>query len=855
MKKFILWLLVLFGLNHNNIFAQQGNIWYFGNGAGVDFNSGSPVALSGSVMSTSEGCTSIDDNNGDLLFYTDGTRVYNSNHVVMSNGTGLSGEGISAQSAVIVPTPGDPNLYYIFTMRNWTTGGDGVHYSIVDMSLNGGLGDVTSKNIFVNTEARESLSATKHCNGIDYWVTFYDRSVNSFYTYLLTNAGLSATPVISNVGSMNITSNRFGYLKFSPNGQRLAYALGDASGTTGNTTVELYNFNTSTGVVSMPQVIATTPTIWGVYGCEFSPSSNILYISGFNESYIYQYDLLAGTTAQIVASQTDVSGGSPSTKSSLQIGPDGKIYVSLSSLNRLGVIDNPDNIGLTCNYIDVAVTLSSGTNCSLGLPNFISSTFYGLSTQVMEMCPGDSVLLPWGDYADSSGLYTDTFTSIYGCDSLVVVEVNISSLIQINQTASICPGDSYTLPNGGVVNSPGTYYDTLTSVGCDTVIVTQLNLTSVVLLTQNASICPGDSYTLPNGGVVTTPGTYYDTLASVGCDTVMVTQLSLTPAVQITQNASICPGGSYTLPNGGVVSIPGTYYDTTSSGNCDTIVVTQLALTNIIQVSQNVSICEGSSYTLPNGGVANSSGTYYDTVITSGTCDTIIATHLTVGNPQSSQSASICAGNTYMLPNGSLVSIAGIYSDTLTSASGCDSIVTTTLSVSILPTANFSVSTATGIPELDVVFNNSSQNASAYLWFFGDGTGSSLFNPEHTYTSPPDSYTVMLVAFNGLCRDTITMTVIVDEDFSLVIPNVFTPNGDDKNEKFKIETTGVTDILVEIYDRWGLKLYEWNSIVGSWDGRTNKGKIASDGTYYYIMHATDKDKKKHTQSGYFSLLR
>lgn len=224
---FIAVLMLLFSLG---IYSQnQGSMWYFGNMAGLNFNSGAPVSLTNSALTTSEGSASISDAAGNLLFYTGGTTVYNRFHATMANGTGLFGESISAQSAVIVPLPGSTSIYYIFTMRNWTTAGNGANYSIVDMALSAGSGSVTTKNVLLNANARESLTATRHCNNIDYWITFWDRSSNSFNTYLLSSTGLSASPVISSVGTFatGTSLNRYGYLKFSQNGKKLAYALGD----------------------------------------------------------------------------------------------------------------------------------------------------------------------------------------------------------------------------------------------------------------------------------------------------------------------------------------------------------------------------------------------------------------------------------------------------------------------------------------------------------------------------------------------------------------------------------------------------------------------------------------------------
>jgi hypothetical protein len=114
MKKTLILLVLclpLFGLAQ-----KEGNVWYFGENAGLDFNSGSPVALTDGMLNTDEGCASICDANGSLLFYTDGMTVYNRNHGIMPNGTGLLGHSSSTQSAIIVKKPMSNNLYYIFTV-------------------------------------------------------------------------------------------------------------------------------------------------------------------------------------------------------------------------------------------------------------------------------------------------------------------------------------------------------------------------------------------------------------------------------------------------------------------------------------------------------------------------------------------------------------------------------------------------------------------------------------------------------------------------------------------------------------------------------------------------------------------
>src|SRR5689334_22157659 len=112
-----------------SFFAQkERNIWYFGNKAGLDFNTSPPTVLNNSQMNTVEGCSSIADAQGNLLMYTDGMTIWNKNHQVMANGSGLLGSSSSVQGALIIKQPGYANLYYVFTLDD-TFGPDGFRYS------------------------------------------------------------------------------------------------------------------------------------------------------------------------------------------------------------------------------------------------------------------------------------------------------------------------------------------------------------------------------------------------------------------------------------------------------------------------------------------------------------------------------------------------------------------------------------------------------------------------------------------------------------------------------------------------------------------------------------------------------
>ena len=237
-RKLLLFVLCLplFGLAQ-----KEGNIWYFGENAGLDFNNGSPVALTDGMLNTQEGCASICDANGNLLFYTDGMLVYNKNHGIMPNGTGLFGHSSSTQSAIIVKKPMSNNLYYIFTVNGITGNAGGLNYSVVDMSLDLGLGDITAdKNILLFADACEKVTAIKHQNGVDFWIVAPQHTTNTYYSYLLTSVGLSLAPVLNNVGSIFDDS---GYLKASPDGTKIIVA-------NSFTPSFLFDFDRSTGLLS-----------------------------------------------------------------------------------------------------------------------------------------------------------------------------------------------------------------------------------------------------------------------------------------------------------------------------------------------------------------------------------------------------------------------------------------------------------------------------------------------------------------------------------------------------------------------------------------------------------------------------
>ena len=349
----------------SSAFAQlETNQWYFGLGVAVDFNSGSPVSVSGSVCNTSEGSASISDDQGNLLFYTDGVSVWNANNQLMPNGYGLMGSYTSSQSALIVPWPGSDSLYYVFTVDFQTAPG-GLRYSIVDMSLQSGLGDVTVKNEPILSPCTEKVTAVCQALNNGYWIITHGWSSADFFSYSLTETGLDLTPVISTAGMAVFGNdwNTIGYLKASPYGNKIAQAIW------GNNYFELFDFNDTTGEVSNDVYLDSySGATSGAYGVEFSPDGNLLYGTVITPGYIYQWDLNAGNASAIAASKTLIGTSSIGFNGALQLANDGKIYLAQYGSNWLGAINDPNTLGLGCSFQEQGYQFSFGSN-GLGLPN------------------------------------------------------------------------------------------------------------------------------------------------------------------------------------------------------------------------------------------------------------------------------------------------------------------------------------------------------------------------------------------------------------------------------------------------------------------------------------------------------
>lgn len=358
--------------SQTNIF----NNWHFGDHASITFNTNPPSFVGGSVINTMESCGSISDSNGVLLFYTNGVKVYNKNHIQMPNGFGLNGHISTTQGAFITPYPKHPNLYYIFTMdaQDGTTSSPGcacLSYSIVDMSLLGGLGNIISKNNVLFPHVTEKMSGY-FATDTSLWIVAHEWNSNKFLSYFISPSGLNTIPIISSIGFSHCCDlakiNSIGQMKISQDGKKLGYTLQK------DRRVEILDFDKTTGIISNP-VSFILPYEY-TFGFEFSPNSQYIYLTSslVLNSYLLQYNISNWDSLSIKGSEQVLEHNSTGTYSQLQLGIDGKIYVIEGNEYYLSVINSPNQSGFSCNFTKRSFPLSDGVNSGqskVGLPNVI----------------------------------------------------------------------------------------------------------------------------------------------------------------------------------------------------------------------------------------------------------------------------------------------------------------------------------------------------------------------------------------------------------------------------------------------------------------------------------------------------
>jgi large repetitive protein len=282
---------------------QRANIWYFGQNAGIDFNAlpeGPAVAISNPVMDTPEGTSTISDRNGQVIFFTDGDKVWD--RLFNEVGSGIGGDNGSTQSSLIVPFPGDETMYYIFT----TTAIDGIpsaydlRYSVFDLKMNGGTGGLvdTDSNPATFLGTLLFTKSTERITSNGNWLIAHEFGNNSFRAYPITADGIG-NPVISSIGSDHVftpVQNGQGYMELGTTGN-LAVALSTPGV---SNVVEIFDFVDSSGVVTNYRVADLDLPTGQVYGLEFDGSKLLTTWNDGTNSKIVEFFFNAGDTVYSV---------------------------------------------------------------------------------------------------------------------------------------------------------------------------------------------------------------------------------------------------------------------------------------------------------------------------------------------------------------------------------------------------------------------------------------------------------------------------------------------------------------------------------------------------------------------------
>jgi gliding motility-associated-like protein len=890
-----------------NAFAQsEAANWYFGFGAGIKFNqaNGTVTSLDDGSLITYEGCTSISDDTGNLLFYTDGTTIWNKNHDVMAGG--LLGDSSSTQSAIIVPKPDDSTIYYVFTVGSQFNN-TGLHYSVVDITLNNGLGGVTSTNTrLLNVSSEKITAVLKDCISKSMWVVSFasvdgnSQTYNTFHAFEVSVNGVNDNSVKSTF-PINITDPR-GYLKLSPDGTKMACA-NFTSNDTNNFTADrlfLYDFNTATGIVSNPVSLSINSQNNFPYGLEFSPNSQLLYVHASNAYQSNSFDLDDDATkhrsslAQFDLTQTNIQSSQVIIddrqlyRGGLQLGPDGRIYRALTAtyqvgLPYLGVINNPNEVGTASNYQHNAINLSPNQS-SQGLPPFIQSLFNtqidiiknGKSNISLALCEGDSYQLTSENL--SGATYTWTKDKIALPDNTFDLTVTSSGhyevLINPNNGDCEIEGQAYVLFN------PNPMVENKTLIQCDEDDlkdgITTFNLTEA----YKHSPSEGTTNLKYNffqdlAGTVELNGNSYKNTSNPQIVYVKATNLEtdcfsfseLTLAVSLTDvNDTVLPA---VCDDDGIED--GLHIFNLVDANAE-------ILNGITNIDLDISYYETYEDALLEskelGAIYTNTQPYFQTIFArvenSNACYGISEVDLIVNKlpnieltgreyyclNKSPEYITLEAGiindspnnYNYLWSNGDTnyqtqVNAVGEYTVTVTSKiSGCSK--TKTIIVESSNTATFK--------EINVI--DVSENNTVTVLVTGEGIYNyALYDAEKNIYKPYQESNVFEGIFPGFyhvyVKDIENNCGVVNKPISVIgYPKFFTPNNDGVNDTWQI--IGVSDMFqsdtnITIYDRFGKLIKQLDPLGEGWNGLFNGQKLPSDDYWFSVKLQDGRIFKNH----------
>ncbi|WP_298118898.1 T9SS type A sorting domain-containing protein [Flavobacterium sp.] len=771
MKKCILFIVMLLSIKS---FSQnlQNNNWILSNSVpGVNFGSTSISTFPFPQIPSSpplvnlpfylEGSATLSDQNGNLLLFSDGVRLWRNNQGAMATliTSNLLGDGSSTQNVIFIPKPGNPNIYYVVTINGLTSQKKGLYYSEVDLSSNSivspinrplstgtffdnnfnQINSLTINQSFLNDS--QSITSTKHSNGKDYWLVAHVQNAvrGILLSFKVTcNGILNNTADVAQEFTLPDPGNNLAHsLKISPNGSRIAF----------NTQNGIYygGFNNTTGAINLNNNLNSTNSSFNYgYGLEFSPNSDVLFYSDGNG--VVARNLVTNSFTNVVVNTQEPG---------IQLARDGRIYISDGFLT---VVNSPNTIN------DLQVTTSSIISSAIGLPQWVhwqqnSTPNIIAQNDVLNVnsCVASSISVLQNNSNGTDLFNSNPLTNLAGNCTLSIV----GALTPIPLSGSITLNTTNGLLTVAAGTSPGTYklkYKLCTLGACpncsndaEVTINVSSSQNNVPTFTLPSSICVGSAApvlpTTSTNGITgtwspavvsnTTTGTYTFTPTAGLCANTFVVTITVTPKVTPTFSfvTSICSGSvAPILPTTSINGITGTwspaivsntttgnYTFTPTTGLCANAVIKTITVTPKATPTFTLpsSICVGStSPILPTTSTNGITGTWspitvsntttgnYTFTPTAGLCANIVVKTITVTpkiTPTFSFATSICSGSVApILPTTSTNGITGTWSPTTVSN-------TTSGNYTFTPTAglcaNVVVKTVTVNPSITSTFN------------------------------------------------------------------------------------------------------------------------------------------------------
>ncbi len=834
------------------VHAQHENVWAFGENAGLDFNVSPPIAIKTNI-NTREGSASICDSKGQLLFYTDGTDLWDRNHNIMPNGKDLTGLGMNVtasttQGALIIHRPGNAWQYYVFSLGAESTTENFclLYYSVVDMRLNNGLGDVLpgNKAIRLDSLLTEHLTAVSG-NDCNVWLLVISRTSQAIKSYRVDINGIDHNPGISpGVPGGGMYTGVLGSIDVSPDRSMLAVTQGN---------LLLFDFDPGSGKATRPFVLDKS---WDpyYYGVCFSPDNTQLYAS--TSSTLNQFDLRSSDSVARSVSKTLLA--SNVSYPAIRRGPDGKVYLPSSGSAFLNVINLPNLNGRACQYTSRGMSLLPGTKSQLGLPNLATIIsrekvinvqtdtvfcFFGVTLTAKNLAGIDYV---WNDgrtgaqrTVDTGGVFWVTYQVAAPCmfdectDTFKVTR-DFSRKLSKTSTSLIgwCPADTLLLTASNFNGARYAWQDNQSGM--------QRRVNQSGLYVLRYSI---------------------DSLCTDFEDLFQVSYPEADYKVSFTADTLVCMEEALSFRN---TSAP--YYEDfkwwfgdgdAALGQHATHAYSRGGLYDVILVGKINARCVDTAYAqiVVDSPLSNSFAFHPERVCVGTAVEfkpqlqhpTMVGLHWQFGD-NSSFFSGIERGiqHAYEIPGSLSVMLTSTFR-----ACPANTFIDTVYVYAIPEVYLGRDSSLCGQGAFILLKNvlQQADNTYKYLWNTGDTTAQLRVSAPGTYSLRVQTEPLGCTGYES---------IEINKDCFMDIPNAFTPNGDGVNDYFfpwKWLSDGIVKFHLQIFNRWGQLLFATNEKEGlGWDGKWNAVEQAT-GLYIFRVDAVLQNGHREHHEGNVTLLR